>query len=149
MVATFAGTGTGTGAGIDAPNWAWTTLTISQAAPNGSVQPRGPRAPTVTAGGPYTISEGGSLTLRATGTDPNGAARTYSWNVNGTATFGQAIGEDATLTWSDFTALGIRPNGTAPGTFQVRVMVHDADGQVVTSTQFPTPSTGNQKVRPV
>jgi PKD domain len=89
----------------------------------------GSRAPMVSAGGPYTIQEGGSLTLHATATDPNGAALTYSWNINGNDTFGQAVGRDPTLTWRQLAALGITTNGT----YTVRVIVRDGDGQVVTS----------------
>jgi hypothetical protein len=116
-----------------APNWVWKTFSITQAASHASVHALATRTPTVTAGGPYTISEGGSLTLRATATDPNGTTLTYSWNLNGTDTFGQVVGAHPTLTWSQLAALGITPNGTAPGTYQVRVMVRDAVGQVITS----------------
>ncbi len=93
----------------------------------------GSLAPTVSAGGPYTINEGGSLTLHATASDPDNGALTYSWNINGNDTFGQAVGRNATLTWSQLTALGITTDGTASGTYMVRVMVRDGRGQVVTS----------------
>ena len=58
---------------------------------------------------------------------------TYSWAVNGDGTFGQATGASPTLTWAQLVALGINQ----PGTWQVQVMVADADGHVVTSGAVP------------
>ena len=38
--------------------------------------------PTADANGPYTVGEGGSVSLSATGTDPNGDALTYDWDLD-------------------------------------------------------------------
>ncbi len=65
------------------------------------------------AGGPYTISEGESLTMTASPGAPN-----YSWDVNGDGTFGDATGENPTLTWDQLVALGINDG---PNTFNVKV----------------------------
>src|SRR5262249_3603597 len=50
-------------------------------------------APTAVAGGPYVIDEGTSLTLDAQGSlDPDNDPLTYSWDVNGDGSFGDATG---------------------------------------------------------
>lgn len=88
-------------------------------------------APVANAGGPYTIVEGGSLTLNgAQSTDADNDTLTYSWDVNGDGTFGDATGVNPTLTKAQLNALGIN-NGTA--TFNVKVRVDDGHGHVVTS----------------
>src|SRR3954468_10481517 len=40
-------------------------------------------APTASAGGPYTVPEGGATTLGATGSDRNGDALTFAWDFGG------------------------------------------------------------------
>lgn len=62
-------------------------VTVSSAAPVN--QP-----PTVDAGGPYNVDEGGSVTLTASGSDPEGGALTYAWDLDDDGTFetpGQAV----------------------------------------------------------
>ena len=86
-------------------------------------------APTnVSAGGPYTIDEGGSLNLSgsATGTGP----LTYSWDVNGDGVFGDAAGAAPTLSWAQLVALGINDGLT---TRNVQVRVADNYGHQVDS----------------
>ncbi|WP_425618134.1 beta strand repeat-containing protein [Anatilimnocola sp. NA78] len=96
-------------------------LTINNVAPQNA-----------SAGGPYTINEGASLTLSGSATDPAGAndPLTYSWDVNGDGTFGDAIGANPTLNWAALNALGIVDNGTR----NVSVRVSDGDSGVTTST---------------
>ncbi|MBK9925000.1 MAG: ExeM/NucH family extracellular endonuclease [Anaerolineales bacterium] len=51
-------------------------------------------APTVDAGGPYSASEGGSVTLSAAGSDPNGDSLSYSWDLDNNGSFetaGQSV----------------------------------------------------------
>jgi hypothetical protein len=101
--------------------------------PSALVLNAGTRAPVVNPGTGYTIAEGSPLTLHVQAQDPNGSPLTYSWSVNGNGTFGQATGASPTLTWAQLVALGINQ----PGTWQVQVMVADADGHVVTSSTVP------------
>lgn len=56
--------------------------------------------PTADAGGPYAVDEGGSVTLSATGADPNGATVSYAWDLDGDSSFetpGQSVVFSAAL----------------------------------------------------
>jgi hypothetical protein len=87
--------------------------------------------PVANPGGPYTISEGGSLTLDGSGSsDADGDTLSYSWDVNGDGVFGDATGAGPTLTWAQLQALGI---DDGPHTYKVQVKVDDGHGSVVTS----------------
>jgi uncharacterized protein len=80
--------------------------------------------PSVDAGGPYTVVEGRSITLTATGTDPDGGALSYAWDLDGNGSF-----ETAGRTVS-FTA---GPN-QAPATLTVAVQVTDDTGVTAVDT---------------
>ena len=101
--------------------------------PGALVLNAGTRAPVVNPGTGYTIAEGHSVTLNVQAQDPNGAALTYSWDVNGDGAFGDATGKSPTLSWAQLVKHGI----DQAGTWQVQVMVADADGHVVTSSTVP------------
>ena len=45
------------------------------------------RPPTANAGGPYTVPEGGSVRLSGAGSDPDGDAFTFAWDLDGDAIF--------------------------------------------------------------
>jgi hypothetical protein len=82
-------------------------------------------APTVSAGGPYTVAEGSSTTLTATtggGTDPLSVA----WDLDGNGTY-EAAGTSVSFTGID-----------GPATVPVHVRVTDADGRVATSDSTVT-----------
>ena len=56
--------------------------------------------PTVDAGGPYSAPEGGSTTLTASGSDPNGDSLTYAWDLDNNGSFetsGQSVSFNAAL----------------------------------------------------
>jgi hypothetical protein len=75
--------------------------------------------PIAAAGGPYTVAEGGSLSLDATGSG-TGAGVSYAWDVNGDAVFTDASGLTPVLTWAQLQALGIN-DGPFSGTVAVKV----------------------------
>ncbi len=43
--------------------------------------------PTVSAGGPYSVAEGGSVALSASGADPDGSALSYAWDLDNDGVF--------------------------------------------------------------
>jgi subtilisin-like proprotein convertase family protein len=88
-------------------------------------------APLAAAGGPYTVVEGQPLHLDGSASsDADGDPLTYTWDVNGDGTFGDATGVAPTLTWAQLTALGV---GDGPATFLVSVKVDDGKAPPVTS----------------
>jgi predicted extracellular nuclease len=75
--------------------------------------------PTVDAGGPYQVVEGSSVSVTATGSDPNpGDTLTYAWDLDNDGTF-ETPGQTAT-----FSAAGLE----APTSRTIRVRVTDAGG---------------------
>jgi hypothetical protein len=77
-------------------------------------------APSVSAGGPYSLDEGSTTVLTASGSDPEGGALTYAWDLDGNGTFetpGQSVGFSA---------------DDGPATPSVRVQVTDDVGQTAT-----------------
>ena len=72
------------------------------------------QAPTVNAGGPYSLDEGSVVTLAATGSDPEAGPLTFAWDLNGDGTF-ETAGQTA-----DFSA------GDGPAVHSVSVRATDA-----------------------
>jgi hypothetical protein len=79
-------------------------------------------APTVSAGGPYSVDEGDSTTLTATGSDPDGDSLTYAWDLNGDGTF-ETPGQSVTYAAGD-----------GPATNTVSVRATDPAGLASTSS---------------
>jgi uncharacterized protein len=69
--------------------------------------------PVADAGGPYTVEEGSSVTVLATGSDPNGDPLTYEWDLDDNGTF-ETAGQAAT-----FSAASL--DGPSSHTVRVRV----------------------------
>src|SRR5439155_5597903 len=72
--------------------------------------------PTADAGGPYSVAEGSSITLNASGTDPEGGPLTYAWDLDDNGTF-ETPGQTATFSAAD-----------GPATPTVKVQVTDNGG---------------------
>ncbi len=75
--------------------------------------------PAVAAGGPYTVGEGGSVALHASGSDPEGGALAFAWDLDNDGSF-ETAGRDAV-----FSAAGI----DGPATRTVAVRATDDGGQ--------------------
>ncbi len=75
--------------------------------------------PTASAGGPYSVDEGDSVTLTASGSDPEGSALSYTWDLDNDGAFDDASGESAT-----FSAAAL----DGPSSHTVKVQVTDPDG---------------------
>ncbi|MEO6997472.1 MAG: Ig-like domain repeat protein [Terracoccus sp.] len=94
--------------------------------------------PVADAGGPYTVAEGGSLTLNGSGPTPG---VTYAWDLNGDGDFTDATGVSPTLTWAQLEALGIT-NGPSSHTATVQVtlgaLVTKANATLKVTNTAPT-----------
>ncbi|MFN7916573.1 MAG: PxKF domain-containing protein [Vicinamibacterales bacterium] len=75
------------------------------------------QAPTVSAGGPYTVTLGQSAMLTGAGADPDGDALTYAWDLDNDGTF-ETAGQTASF------ATGSR----GIGTYTISLRVTDAGG---------------------
>jgi 2',3'-cyclic-nucleotide 2'-phosphodiesterase (5'-nucleotidase family) len=79
-------------------------------------------SPTVSAGGPYSVIEGTTVILSATGSDVNGNALTYAWDLDNNGSFetaGQSVSFAAPF--------------TAPSTYTVNVQGTDVGGLTAVS----------------
>jgi hypothetical protein len=79
-------------------------------------------APTVAAGGPYTVAEGGSVTLTATGHDAEGGDLSYAWDLDGNGSF-ETSGQSVSFSADD-----------GPASPTVEVQVTDPAGQTGTDS---------------
>jgi uncharacterized protein len=80
--------------------------------------------PSVDAGGPYKVVEGRTITLSATGIDPDGGALTYAWDLDGNGTF-ESSGQTVSF------AAG---RNQAPASVTVAVRVTDSTGATAVDT---------------
>jgi len=71
--------------------------------------------PTVDAGGPYSVNEGGSAILTASGSDPNGDSLTYAWDLDNNGSF-ETPGQSATFNVGSL---------DGPSSYTVKVRVTD------------------------
>jgi hypothetical protein len=79
--------------------------------------------PTVSAGGPYSVNEGSSVTVTATGNDPDGDPLTYAWDLDNNGSFetpGQGV---------SFSAATI----DGPATRTIKVKATDPSGLYATA----------------
>ena len=100
--------------------------------------------PTADAGGPYTVAEGGSVSLSATGTDPNGDALTYAWDLDDNGTY-ETPGQTVTLSAASIDGpatrtVGVRvTDGTSSATDTAQVTITN----VPPTATFVAPATVN------
>ena len=80
--------------------------------------------PTVDAGGPYSVDEGGSVLLTATGSDPEGEPLEFKWDLDGDEIF-ETPGESVTFSAADL---------DGPSSVEVSVQVTDVSGLTATSS---------------
>jgi predicted extracellular nuclease len=76
-------------------------------------------APTVDAGGPYSVPEGGTVTVAASGSDPDGGTLDYAWDLDNDGAFDDANGSSATFSAADI---------DGPASRTIRVQVTDRGG---------------------
>jgi hypothetical protein len=106
--------------------------------------------PTANAGGPYTVNEGSTVTLSATGTDPENGPLTYAWDLDNNGTFetpGQNVsfaGLDGPATFT--VAVQVTDNGGLTAVASTTVIVNNVPPTVGTPTVTPEPSTEGNSV---
>jgi len=87
--------------------------------------------PTVDAGGPYNVNEGGSVMVTASGNDPEGGALTYAWDLDNDGSF-ETAGQSVS-----FSAAGL------DGPSQRTIRVQATDLQELTAVDEATVNIGN------
>ena len=101
--------------------------------------------PNVSAGGPYTVNEGSSIPLTAIGSDPNGDALTYAWDLDNNGSFetsGQSVSFSSTTDGPLTPAVKVR--ATDPGGLfavaTVSVSIQNVNPIVSVPVSNPEPS---------
>lgn len=79
-------------------------------------------SPSASAGGPYAVDEGSTVTLAASGSDPESGALTYAWDLDGNGSF-ETPGQSVSYAPAD-----------GPATPTVRVQVTDDVGNTATDS---------------
>jgi len=83
---------------------------------------------TASAGTYSPFLEGQGITLAGSATPPtNSTILSESWDLNGDGVFGDAVGLDPTLTWSQLVALGL----SGPGTYPIALRVQSTSSTVI------------------
>ncbi|QEL19474.1 M36 family metallopeptidase [Limnoglobus roseus] len=107
--------------------------------------------PVASAGGSYTVIEGGSLSLSAMAGDAENDPLTYQWDLNNDGIFTDAAGPTPTLTAAQLNALGIGDGSSSGTAYPIRVRVSDgvnapvvsADGTLTVINSAPTGTLAN------
>jgi hypothetical protein len=106
--------------------------------------------PTVDAGGPYTVNEGSSVTLTASGTDPEGQPLTYAWDLDNNGTF-ETPGQSVSFNGVDGPAIltvnvEVTDNGGLTAEASATVNVNNVAPTVDTPVVSPEPSTEGSSI---
>ncbi|WP_372895392.1 DUF4347 domain-containing protein, partial [Stieleria sp.] len=92
----------------------------------------------LTAGAPYTINEGDSLTLDGSNSsDADGDTLTYAWDLDNDGIFGETnepLTATAVVNWATLASFGIDDEGT----YTIGLQVNDGNGGVTTATTTVT-----------
>jgi hypothetical protein len=96
--------------------------------------------PSASAGGPYTVAEGSSILLTASGSDPEGGPLGYAWDLDGNGTF-ETPGQAVTFAAADGPAspvvkVQVTDNGGLTGVAQATVQITN----VAPTATFVAPS---------
>ena len=106
--------------------------------------------PTVDAGGPYTVDEGSSVTLNATGTDPENGPLMYAWDLDNNGTFetpGQGVSFAGLDGPSDHTVgVKVTDNGGLSAVAVTTIHINNVPPKVGTPVVSPEPSTEGSSV---
>ena len=87
--------------------------------------PEPPKPPTVNAGGPYEVVVGESVVVSATGSQPDGQALTYRWDLDDNGTF-ETPGQSVTFSAAGLPCAG-DPDDRSPGDGPDRADRHGRD----------------------
>ena len=101
--------------GIDPPDAMAANMSFAFTTLDAPPPPNTP--PTVNAGGPYQVDQGGTVQVSATGTDPENGAIAYAWDLDNNGSF-ETPGQTATFSAAGLTAplsRTINVRGTDPG----------------------------------
>jgi hypothetical protein len=106
--------------------------------------------PTVDAGGSYTVNEGSSATLTATGTDPEGQPLAYAWDLDNNGTF-ETPGQSVSFTGMDGPAtlnvtVQVTDNGSLTAIASATITVNNVAPTVDIPDVSPEPSTEGSSV---
>ena len=98
-------------------------------------------APSVSAGGPYSVDEGSSVTVAASGSDPNGDALSYAWDLDNNGVF-ETPGQSGTFTGAEGPATStIAVKATDPGGLSATNSTTVAIANVAPTAALTAPAT--------
>ena len=97
----------------------------------GTSPPNSPPSADASAGSPYSIYEGESLTLNAANSsDPDSDTLTYLWDLDNDLVYGDAVGENPTINWATLQSNNINDEGI----YTIGLKVDDGHGGTDTTT---------------
>jgi predicted extracellular nuclease len=106
--------------------------------------------PIADAGGPYAVAEGSSITLSASGTDPEGGPLSYAWDLDDNGSF-ETPGQSVTFSPDDGPAtptvkVQVTDNGGLTGVAQATVDVSNVPPTITSLTASPTSTLTGENV---